>query len=162
MWTLGLLPRITSRKILWGPKAASVCGWCKLRVFKYADESNFTFSRYLTNWSHMTFDLQLWPLITWTHIGSYIVSINQQIGSNRTSNFIFWAHLTAWPLICTHWYMVFDHMVYMVFDHMNIKQHYCINKANLVPKRLQLLKRGHVHYVTFDLINKCAFPCYIY
>ena len=129
----------------------------------------------LTNWPCTTFDLHLWPLISWTCESSYIISINQfwfQLDINFSNDFTFWAHLTTWRLMdLWPWYMTFYHM--------NIQRViYCINKLHLVPIGLQLFKWGHFHifslsynltsddlwpwYVTVDLINKWGFPCCIY
>ena len=72
--------------------AIATCGWCK-------------FSKYLTNWSHMTFELHVWPLISWTQYeGSFIISINQlwfQMDPNFSNevNFTFWVYLTTWSLM---------------------------------------------------------------
>ena len=54
----------------------------------------------LTNWPHITFDLYLWSLTTWTCEGSYIISINQvwfQLGFNFSNevNITFTAHVTT-------------------------------------------------------------------
>ena len=96
-----------------------VCGWCKLTpnldptpvreghmililVLKYHKWVNFTFSGNPTNWPHMTFDLHLWPLTSWTCEGSYIILINQvwfqsDFNFSNEVNFTFWAHLIIWP-----------------------------------------------------------------
>ena len=64
-------------------------------------KSNFTFSGYLINWPHMTFDLW-WPLTAWTFKGSHTVSIHQfwfqsDFNFSNEVTFTFSANLTTWP-----------------------------------------------------------------
>ena len=87
------------------------------------------------------------------------------------SKFTFSGYLASWSL------MTFD-LDLCPFDCMNIwKFPYYINKPSLVPIQLQLFKWGQCPifslsynlisddlwpwHVTFDLINKWGFPCYI-
>ena len=153
----------TIKIILHGPQTASVAScrslwmmqidtwpwshawWTHIShmVLKYANESYFTFSGYLTNWPHMTFDFYLWPLTSWLCEGSYVMSINHvwfqsDFNFSNEVNFTFWAHLTTWPDGLWTWYMTFDHK--------NIQRvPYCINTPSLVPIGLKLFKRGHFY-----------------
>ena len=73
-------------------------------VLKYANKSKFTFSGYLTSWPQMTFDLDLWPLTTWTYKGFHIISINQvwfksDFNFSNEAVFTFSAYLSTWPQI---------------------------------------------------------------
>ena len=43
--------------------------------FNFSNEATFTFSAYLTTWPQMTFNLDMWPLISSTNEGSHIVSL---------------------------------------------------------------------------------------
>ena len=50
----------------------------------------------------MTFDLDLWPLTTWTYKGFHIISINQvwfksDFNFSNEASFTFSADLTTWP-----------------------------------------------------------------
>ena len=154
----------------------------------YHDFPNTEFSYFLTtdtrqyellnyffkNTSHMTFDLHLWPLTSWTCEGTYFISINQvwfqsDFNFSNEVNFTFWAHLTTWPLT------TFDLDIWLLTIW---RVPYFINKPSLVLIWLQLFKWDHFHifslsynltsddlwpwYVTFDLINKWGFPCCIY
>ena len=70
----------------------------------YANDSNLTSSGYLMNWPHITFDLHLRSLTSWTCEGSYIISINQvwfqsDFYFSNEVNFTVWAHLITWPLM---------------------------------------------------------------
>ena len=72
--------------------AIAVCEWCRLisdlnhtpvgviwfqMDVKFANDSNFTFSGYLTIWPQMTFDLVMWPLISWSYESFHVISKNQ-------------------------------------------------------------------------------------
>ena len=144
--------------------------------FNFLNKAIFTFSAYLTTWPQMTFDLGMWPLISWTYEGSHIISINQVWFQSDLQ--LFWGHFHIFSL---SYNLTSDDLWpwYVTFDLMNIWRFpYYINKPSLVPIGLQLFNWGHFHifslsynltsddlwpwYVTFDLINKWGFPCCIY
>ena len=65
--------------------------------FNFSNESNFTFSAYLTTWPQMTFDLNMWPLTSLLYKGSHVASMTQvwfQLDFNfsNESNFTFSAY----------------------------------------------------------------------
>ena len=121
-WHLTLIPHLLGHMvlILISPQ---VCKWVKSYIFTLSYKLT---SHGQTNIPHMTYDLHLWHLTSWTCEGSYIISMPQvwfqlNFTLSNEANFIFWAHLTAWPL------MIFD--LGMTFDRRNIqKVTYCINK----------------------------------
>ena len=108
------------------------------------------FPYYINKQSLVQIQLQLFK---WGHF--HIFSLSHNLTSDD-----------LWP-----WYMTFECMKIWRFT-------YYINKQSLVQIRLQLFKWGHFHifslsynwtsddlwswYMTFDLINKWAFPCCIY
>ena len=48
--------------------------------FNFSNEATFSlFSAYLTTWPHMTFDFDMWPLISSTNVGSHVASMQTHI-----------------------------------------------------------------------------------
>ena len=123
--------------------------WCRLFDYQKSD-SCASLSYKLTShdlWPsfvtfHLTFDLHLWPLTSWTCEGSYIISINQvwfqlDFSFSNEVNSTLWAHLTTWPL------MAFDIGIWPLTTWTNKGSHIVSNQGQSDP------------YVSF-LLRSCS------
>ena len=129
VWWMTLIPHLLGHMVIISPQVCKwvkfyiwltcilasgiICKWVKFYIFKCASESNFTFSSYLTNWSHMTFDLHLWPLTSWICEGSHIVSM-KKFGYNLIS-------LTFEPILQLDLWWALVLRVYELWSHEHTK-----------------------------------------
>ena len=163
--------------------AVAVCGWCRItsdldpthvRVIpvgpQVCNKSKFPLSGYLKSWPQMTFDLDLWPLTTWTYEGFHIISINQvwfKLDFNFSNEviFTFSAYLTTWPQMTfdlgiwplTAWKYEGPHFI-------SINQVWFKSDLNFSNEAIFTFSAYLTIWpqMTFDLINKWGFPCCIY